>query len=115
MTLDLHLLRVAGYGNRGWGMAVDRHYVIWAYRYFLGRDPENETVVQNWAAGATSIHDLCHGLINSKEFKTRHWQSFAEIEAYRSAHRKNLMLGAVILLAVFAAGCLFGRLALWAP
>jgi hypothetical protein len=90
-------------------MAIDPHYVHWAYRYFLGRDPENETVVRDWARVA-NIHDLCHGLINSHEFRTRHWQSFAEIEAYRTARRKNLLLGGVIILAVFAAGCVLGHI-----
>jgi len=95
-------------------MAVDRRYVVWAYKYFLGREPESERAIESWARGATDIHHLCHGLINSEEFRTRHWQSFAEIEVYRARTRRKLLIGglaiSVVAITLFALGYVAGRL-----
>jgi SAM-dependent methyltransferase len=51
-------------------MAVSESDVIWAYRTFLGRDPENHRVVLNHRV-ASNLRSLCESFIGSAEFKAR--------------------------------------------
>src|SRR3981189_2235087 len=50
------------------GMPVNRSDVIWAYRAFLGREPENDDVV-DLHCGASDFRSLCESFIGSNEFK----------------------------------------------
>jgi SAM-dependent methyltransferase len=54
-------------------MAVTRSDVVWAYRTFLGREPENDDVVTEHC-GATDLRALCEALVSSAEFRV-HWGS----------------------------------------
>jgi SAM-dependent methyltransferase len=49
-------------------MPVDRSNVIWAYRTFLGRQPENDGVV-DLHCRAADFRTLCESFIGSNEFK----------------------------------------------
>ena len=49
---------------------VTRSDVIWAYRTFLGRQPENEGVVQHHC-GAPDLRALCESFADSAEFKLK--------------------------------------------
>ncbi|WP_431303179.1 hypothetical protein [Sediminicoccus sp. BL-A-41-H5] len=72
--------------------------VRWAYRFLLGRDPENETVVQGWC-GATNLSGLRDGILTSPEMaavamsgfvERGHW---AETRATEEAAAACLLLG----------------------
>ena len=49
-------------------MPVNRSDVIWAYRAFLGREPENDDVV-DLHCRASDFRSLCESFIGSNEFK----------------------------------------------
>lgn len=51
--------------------------VRWAYRFLLGRDPENETVIQGWC-GATDLAGLRDGILTSPEMAAVAMSGFAE-------------------------------------
>ncbi|WP_162998392.1 hypothetical protein [Xanthomonas axonopodis] len=42
--------------------------VIWAYRFILGREPENQDVIKQFSAALPSINELRLKLLRSKEF-----------------------------------------------
>ncbi|MFH0909592.1 MAG: FkbM family methyltransferase [bacterium] len=47
---------------------LTRDHVIWAYRLFLDREPENVVVVENWLKGAASTTELRQEFMRSTEF-----------------------------------------------
>lgn len=51
-------------------MTVAKSDVIWAYRTFLGRQPENDRVVREHC-GAADLRALCESFLASAEFKVR--------------------------------------------
>lgn len=50
-------------------MAISRDAVIWGYRFFLGRDPESEAIIQDKLSIPTNL-DLARELAKSNEFRT---------------------------------------------
>jgi hypothetical protein len=81
---------------------ISKKQVVWAYTRFLGRRPENRSVVNDWATGTGSLQQLVNGLIYSDEFKRRSWeQEVARDLAY--ARMKRI----AIVLALFTA-CAIG-------
>jgi len=75
--------------------------------------------MDGWANGATDLHHLCRGLIDSDEFKNMHWASFAEahvskaemreeFDACRRALGKMAVSGAAVLVAITLATFVFG-------
>jgi len=51
--------------------------VRWAYRFLLGRDPENDAVVEGWC-GASSLAGLRDGILSSPEMAAVTMSGFAE-------------------------------------
>jgi SAM-dependent methyltransferase len=51
-------------------MAVTESDVVWAYRTFLGRDPENASVVRE-RCGVSDVRALCESFVGSTEFRVR--------------------------------------------
>lgn len=51
-------------------MSVSREEVIWAYRMFLGRDPESEAII-DIQMGATDLTHLRQAFLGSDEFKRK--------------------------------------------
>lgn len=52
-------------------MPISADIVRWAYRLFLDRDPENESVVEQKAKNCHSTQELRRSLMNSEEFKLK--------------------------------------------
>jgi SAM-dependent methyltransferase len=50
---------------------LDRDQIIWAYRYFFGREPESEAAIEQHRQWA-DWESLRHAFLNSKEFKSTH-------------------------------------------
>jgi hypothetical protein len=48
---------------------VDRDAVTWAYRLFLGREPENEAVVRAKEVDYPTFQALCQAFLMSDEFR----------------------------------------------
>ena len=48
---------------------VDREAVHWAYRLFLGREPESEQAVRSHMAGHATLEELRRGFVGSEEFR----------------------------------------------
>ena len=48
---------------------LSREHVIWAYRLFLGREPESDQVVEEHLRKCASIEDLRNNFIYSTEFR----------------------------------------------
>jgi 2-polyprenyl-3-methyl-5-hydroxy-6-metoxy-1,4-benzoquinol methylase len=51
-------------------MSVSESDVVWAYRVFLGREPENERVLRDHCR-ARDLHTLCETFLASPEFQLR--------------------------------------------
>ena len=51
-------------------MSVSKSDVVWAYRVFLGREPENQQVLQEHCR-ARDLNNLCEGFLASAEFRLR--------------------------------------------
>jgi SAM-dependent methyltransferase len=54
--------------------SVDRGMVIAAYRMLLGRDPENEAVIEYWLSRCGTLHQLRHSFLYSDEFAAKEQQ-----------------------------------------
>jgi FkbM family methyltransferase len=52
-------------------MKVTREHVIWAYRLFLGREPESEEVIEVKVNALDSIHDLRRDFVSCAEFRSQ--------------------------------------------
>jgi SAM-dependent methyltransferase len=50
---------------------VDAEAVRWAYRLFLGREPESEDAVRHQVAGSATIDELRRGFLGSEEFQRK--------------------------------------------
>lgn len=50
-------------------MGVCRDAVLWGYRFFLGREPESEAVIQSHRDRVPALPDLMQAFINSTEFR----------------------------------------------
>lgn len=46
--------------------------VVWAYRIFLGRDPESEETVNSIVNSGKSRRQMIRDIINSEEFSIKH-------------------------------------------
>jgi SAM-dependent methyltransferase len=46
--------------------------VTWAYRLLLGREPENESVIQDWISKSANIQELVQEFIRSEEFREKY-------------------------------------------
>jgi SAM-dependent methyltransferase len=55
--------------RRGTMSTVTEDDVVWAYRTFLGREPENETVVKNGAAAGLDWRSLVISFLSSSEYR----------------------------------------------
>jgi hypothetical protein len=69
-------------------VAVSRKYVVWAYRHFLGREPENEAVINDWAR-VPDVYHLVQGLLATSEFKNTVWQEFADDQTRTEARTED--------------------------
>lgn len=49
-------------------MAIDREYVVWAYRLFLNREPESEEVVKQKSLAYNTVEELRRDFASSPEF-----------------------------------------------
>ncbi len=58
------------------GNIVTKEHVIWAYRLFLDREPENLKVVENKFKKIKSTEELRYIFINSEEFKKKNTKLF---------------------------------------
>ncbi|MGO1118443.1 class I SAM-dependent methyltransferase [Rhodovibrionaceae bacterium A322] len=52
-------------------MSLSREAVIWAYRLLLGREPENEVVIQEKLDNTDNLAQLRDAMMNSEEFSGR--------------------------------------------
>jgi SAM-dependent methyltransferase len=67
------LLRVFRYSLKRQGAhMISPVDVVYAYRLLLGRDPENEATIVNWASSVASLEQLREIFISSEEFKAQH-------------------------------------------
>ncbi len=53
-------------------MKVDKEFVTWAYRILLGREPENERVIEQVVESNLSPMEYTNAILYSKEFKQLH-------------------------------------------
>jgi len=61
--------------GRGEMGKIDRDYVIWAYRLLLGREPENEAVIEEKRA-LGDVREMIYGVLESLEFRDQCRSSF---------------------------------------
>ena len=50
-------------------MQLTREHIVWAYRLFLGREPESEEIIHEKLAGLRSVADLRRDMVCSSEFR----------------------------------------------
>jgi hypothetical protein len=59
-------------GREGNVMAMSREDVIWAYKIFLGREPESEETIASQLANGQSRLELIMQIMESEEFAAKH-------------------------------------------
>jgi hypothetical protein len=53
-------------------MGMSREDVIWVYRIFLGREPENDDVITSQVNSGRSRLEMITQIIESEEFASKH-------------------------------------------
>ena len=53
-------------------MAMSREDVIWVYKIFLGREPENEGVIDAQINSGRSRIEMIAQIMESEEFRSKH-------------------------------------------
>ncbi|HEY2712915.1 MAG TPA: FkbM family methyltransferase [Chthoniobacterales bacterium] len=70
---------------RGEPADFSREHVVWAYRLFLGREPESEAVIATKLQCWSSLADLQRDLLNSLEYQRNSSESYpASLEPQRT-------------------------------
>ena len=52
-------------------MSITREDVIWAYRFFLEREPESLDAIDGWISNSESISQLRNGFLGSSEYREK--------------------------------------------
>lgn len=52
-------------------MKLSREHIVWAYRLFLDREPENEEIIDHALRGLTSVKELRRQFVGSPEFRSQ--------------------------------------------
>lgn len=66
-------------------MGISREHVVWAYRLFLGREPESDSVIDAAMGGFHSVADLRAQFLGSPEFLEQN-------RVPRLAHHENVVI-----------------------
>ena len=53
-------------------MAMSREDVIWVYKIFLGREPENDDVIVSHIGSGRSRIEMIEHIMESEEFASKH-------------------------------------------
>lgn len=53
-------------------MAMSREDVIWVYRIFLGREPENDDVINHQVISGRTRLEMIAQIMESEEFTSKH-------------------------------------------
>lgn len=77
--------------------------VRWAYRFLLGRDPENEAVIEGWCS-ATNLGALRDGILTSPEMAAVAMSGFAERGNWAENRATEEAAAACLLLGTDRAG-----------
>jgi len=51
---------------------MGRNDVVWAYRIFLGREPESDEVINSFLNSVKSRREMVKAIMESKEFSEKH-------------------------------------------
>ena len=76
---------------------VSRDEVIWAYRLFLGREPENEDVIEHFCSSIATVSQLREAFLTSTEHQKNHPFNLPsiQVEAYTSEELTKKMFDRV--------------------